>query len=354
MGYSFEKKIISTPHGKILTPGFVFCATKGSVKGVLSRDLQAQLIFCNTYHLMHKASIIEKAGGIHKFMNWFGPIISDSGGFQVFSLGHGFVSDEIKGVRSRSKNHVKIIEEGVIFQDPINGLKHLLSPERSIDIQQKLGVDFMVAFDECTPSHGGYMYTKNSLFRTMRWHDRSLKAFTSSQKMYGVMQGGIYKDLRRLSIKYLEQKDFFGIAIGGSLGKTKEEMYDIVKFCSENMGRDRPIHLLGIGRVEDLLNLAPYADTFDCVEPTRIARHGIAIVKKQRLNLKKAIYSEDFEPIDKDCKCIACINYTKSYIHHLLKANEGISLVVLHNMHQMNELMNNIREDLNWAKSIWL
>lgn len=356
----FENGIIKTPHGEINTPGFVFCATQGAIKGINSYDIKAQLIFVNTYHLMHKADTIEKAGGIHKFMNWNGPIISDSGGFQVFSLGHGFVSDEIKGIRNRSKNYVKISEEGVLFQDPENGSKHMLSPERSMEIQKKLGVDFIVAFDECTPSHASYEYTKQSLFRTHRWHDRGLETFQKisvpyEQKIYGVMQGGIYEDLRILSAKYLENNKFFGIGIGGSLGKTKEEMYKIVRFSSELLGKERPVHLLGIGRIEDLLHLSPYANTFDCVEPTRIARHGIALTKKGRINLRKNIYVDDFTPIALDCLCLACKNYTKSYVHHLIRAKEmsGLSLILIHNMFQMNLLMTDIRKDYNFAKEEW-
>ena len=359
---------LNTTHGNILTPAFVFCGTNSTIKGLASCfiDSSTQIVLCNAFHLQKQAMTIDQLGGIHKFMNWNKPIITDSGGFQIFSLGYGLVSEEIKGNRPRNKNsQLKINEEGVFFKSPINGDQNFISPEVSMETQIKLGVNLAVSFDECTASHCDYDYIKSSMERSHRWETRSLEYFQANKKphqsLYGIIQGGIYDDLRSISCNIIDKLDFFGIAIGGSLGKTKTEMYNIVKETRAKLGDDRPIHLLGIGKIEDIIELSPFIDTFDCVEPTRIARHGIAIGKKLRLNLKNAKYKTDFQPIDPDCLCLTCQNYSRAYINYLIKSNElaAIQLIIIHNMWTMNKLMEEIREaitnnSLDIVKNNWI
>ena len=311
------------------------------------------------------AENIEKLGGIHKFINWNKPIITDSGGFQIFSLGNGYISDEIKGVRNREKNLVKIQEEGCYFKNPKNGNQMFLSAELSIKTQIQLGVDFVVAFDECTTSNAGYEYTKKSMERSHRWEKISLDYFNANKKnhqgLYGIIQGGIYEDLRIKSIDFVNNNDFFGICIGGSLGKTKEDMEKVVQFTAEKLEKNRPVHLLGIGFIEDIIKFAPYVDTFDCVEPTRIARHGNAINPGAKLNLKNSQYLLDSRPLYEGCTCLTCQKYSRAYIHYLIKAKEMscVQLLVRHNIHMMNQLMIDVRngikkDNLEEVKAKWV
>ncbi len=363
---------INTIHGSVTTPAFVFCGTKGTIKGLLSCYFNSQILLCNAFHLKNHSDTIYQFGGLHKYIGWNKPIIMDSGGFQIFSMGYGSVASEIKGVRNKNKNYTKIIEEGCIFTDPNSGTKSLLSPEWSIETQYKLGADLTIVFDECTASHSGYEYTKESMYRSHRWELRSLKHFKElhlkkpfqqtinnpkqfwngpkQQILYGIVQGGTYTDLRNQSIDFINQnQDFNAIAIGGSLGKSKKEMYDIVTYTAENLDKSRPRHLLGIGRVEDIITLAPYIDTFDCVEPTRIARHGMALIKKNKLNLKNQKFINDYNPIETDCQCDTCKNYSRSYISYLIKSHEiaGIQALVIHNIFFMNRLMEDIRHHIS-------
>lgn len=355
-----------TPHGKVQTPAFIFCATKAAIKGINASQMAeegTQFILSNTYHLMLQPGpeIIEKAGGLHKFMGWRGPMLTDSGGFQIFSLGHGSVASEIKGKRmsNRPKTLLKITEEGAKFKSYIDGRSYFLTPERSIEIQRMLGPDFIVVLDECTPFHVDKKYTMNSMRMSHRWATRSLNEYlkhdNGSQKLYGIIQGGVYQDLRQESCDYVNSQNFFGHAIGGSLGAEKTQMYDVVAYTTEILDRSRPIHLLGIGGVSDIFNgVEQGIDTFDCVHPTRLARHGGALVKpenrnvekKEHINLNNSCFKEDYSPIEPDCKCHTCRNYSKAYIHHLLKAKEllAASLLSLHNVHFMNRLMTSIRE----------
>jgi queuine tRNA-ribosyltransferase len=347
--------VITTAHGNILTPGFIFCATNGAIKGMPHDFLNAkehiQILLCNTFHLDLYSKRIEKLGGLHKFMNWNGPIITDSGGFQIFSLGHGYVADEIKGIRrNRFKSLININEDGCFFKDPKSGDLRFLSPERSLEIQTKeLKVDLSVSFDECTASHSGYEYTKSSTLRSHEWELRSLiehkKHADNQQYIYGIVQGGIYEDLRDLSVNFVNKNDFDAIAIGGSLGQTKEDMYKVVKYTSEKLDKTRPIHLLGIGKVADIIELAPYVDTFDCVEPTRIARHGMALHPQKNLNLRNASYRTDENPIMSGCECYTCLNHSRAYIAYLLQIDEisAITYIVNHNMVFMNKLMSDVR-----------
>ena len=364
---------ISTPHGTIKTPAFIFCATKGALKSFSTSDAKknnTQIILSNTYHLMLQpgGEIIAKHGGLHKFIGWNGPMLTDSGGFQIFSLGHGSVADEIKGRKSnfkKNKTLLNINEEGAIFKSYIDGSNLLLSPEKSIQIQRDLGADLIVVFDECTPFNVDKNYTSESMLRSHRWAERSINYFNSklkydskagssgSQEIYGIIQGGIYEDLREESIYFNQQKiDTFGIAIGGSLGSNKNEMQEVVSFTASRLENSKPVHLLGIGEPVDIWEFVEHGiDTFDCVSPTRLARHGSALVKGKRnkINLKNKKFKENFNPIDISCNCYTCKNFTLSYLHHLFVSNEilALQLVTNHNIYFMNELMETIRYSIN-------
>ena len=375
---------ISTPHGKIDTPAFIFCATKGALKSFNTKEAKennTQIILSNTYHLMLQpgSEVIANHGGLHKFVNWDGPMLTDSGGFQIFSLGHGSVADEIKGSSNikRNKSLLNINEEGSLFKSYVDGAFKLLSPEKSIEIQRNLGADLILVFDECTPFHVDKAYTNTSMKRSHRWATRSYNSFASNilyksgygsageQKLYGIVQGGIYDDLREESIDFnINKIDTFGIAIGGSLGSSKEEMYRVVNFTAPKLGNKHPIHLLGIGDPRDIWSLVKSGvDTFDCVSPTRLARHGSALTKGKvgKINIKNKNYANQISPIDETCNCSTCSSYTLGYIHHLFKAGEllGLQLVTAHNIYFMNKLMNDIRkaienDNLELAEKKWL
>ncbi|MEI8320747.1 MAG: tRNA guanosine(34) transglycosylase Tgt [Alphaproteobacteria bacterium] len=351
---------ITTPHGSIETPAFIFCATKATVKSLTIEQVKTantQIILSNTYHLMLQpgAELVEKMGGLHKFCGWDGPMLTDSGGFQIFSLGHGSVADEIKGKRSvkRETSMVKITEDGARFRSYIDGAYHMLTPEKSIDVQQKLGADLIVVLDECTPFHVDKSYTARSMDRSHRWALRSLAEFNrkdkGTQSLYGIIQGGIYEDLRQGGIDFVNSQPFFGHAIGGSLGGTKEQMESIVSFITPKLDENRPIHLLGIGGVQDIfMGVQQGIDTFDCVHPTRIARHGGALVKggaHEHMQIRNARYKDDPNPLESDCGCYACIHHSRAYIHHLFKAKEilGLQLLSVHNLYFMNALLADIR-----------
>ena len=317
------------------------------------------------------SEIIAKHGGLHHFMNWKGPMLTDSGGFQIFSLGHGSVADEIKGkgrVTKRKKSLLKISEVGALFKSYIDGRNHLLTPEKSINIQRDIGADIILVFDECTPFHVEKTYTAKSMYRSHRWSIRSFNSFQNnntypaesgsagSQALYGIIQGGVFEDLRDESIDFnLKRLNFFGLAIGGSLGSSKNEMYDVVKYTASKLGSNHPIHLLGIGDPSDIWNLVKWGvDTFDCVSPTRLARHGAALIRSRRgkINLKNNIFKNSLDPIDSQCNCSTCMNYSKAYLHHLLKSQEllGLNLITGHNIYFMNELMKFIRQAIDMDK----
>ena len=351
---------LTTPHGTIETPNFIFCGTKASIKGLSPlqmREAGTDIILSNTYHLMLSpgADLVAEMGGLHKFMGWDGPLFTDSGGFQIFSLGHGAVADEIKGrgQRNRPKTILKISEEGAEFRSYIDGTKHFLTPESSIDIQRKLGADLIVQFDECTPYHVDKDYTARSMEMSMRWGDRSLaehaRQDNGAQAMYGIVQGGVYPDLRKVSCEWTRDRNFFATAMGGSLGSHKEQMYEVVAMCAGQIHPDRPVHLLGIGTFIDVFsNVRSGIDTFDCVSPTRIARHGWALVKgtqKERMNLRNAPFRNDANPVDDTCGCYTCKHHSRSYIHHLFRVGEllGMQLLSIHNVFTMNRLMRDVR-----------
>lgn len=356
---------ISTPHGDVQTPAFIFCATKAAIKGLdpnQMRKLGTQIILSNTYHLMLQpgSELIKKMGGLQEFTGWRGPMLTDSGGYQIFSLGHGSVADEIKGKRMQSdrKTLLKITEEGAKFRSYTDGKTHFLTPELSMTIQRELGADLIVTLDECTPFNVDKFYTERSLHMTHRWEKRCLDEFLKnnkdSQALYAVMQGGIYEDLRAQAADFVNENNFWAYAIGGSLGSDKSQMHDIVAHSASLLNKEKPVHLLGIGGVQDIFHAVKYGiDTFDCVHPTRLGRHGGALAKpnvpgqkKNQLNLMNARHRQDNSPIDENCPCPTCKNYTRSYIHHLLKAKEllAFQLLAYHNIYFMNKLMEDIRQ----------
>ncbi len=330
---------ITTPHGEIETPIFMPVGTKATVKAMTPeevKDLGAQIILANTYHLFLRPGhgLIERAGGLHRFMNWDGPILTDSGGFQVFSLGD-----------SR-----KITEEGVKFQSHIDGSYHFIRPEDSIAIQNALGADIIMAFDECPPYPADHEYVKKSLERTTRWAKRSKEAHArpDEQALFGIIQGGMYKDLRKQSTEELLALDFPGYAVGGlSVGEPKDIMYEVLDYSVEWLPKDKPRYLMGVGSPDALFaGVERGIDMFDCVLPTRIARNGTAMTSKGRISIKNAQYTEDFGPLDAACSCYTCSNYSRAYLRHLFKANEILSarLFTIHNLHFLLHLMENIRE----------
>lgn len=353
--------LLETPHGTIETPNYIFCGTKASVKNVSPAQLveaQTDIILSNTYHLMLQpgADLIEKMGGLHKFMNWNGPMLTDSGGFQVFSLGEGTMANEIKGKSNKgydNKNLLSITEEGCVFKSYVNGNKIKLTPESAMEIQRKLGADLLMQFDECTPYHVDKDYTARSMEMSIRWGDRCLTEFerhdNGAQAVYGIVQGGVYSDLRKFSAEYTKDRPFFGTAIGGCLGGTDEEMHNVVASSMPHVHPDRPVHFLGIGQIKDVFRFVRLGiDTFDCVIPTRLARHGAAYIKgepSETINLKNARFRDDNSPLDENIDIPASRDFSKAYIHHLLKANELLATQILaqHNIATINLLMREIR-----------
>jgi queuine tRNA-ribosyltransferase len=380
--FTIEKKFntarvgtLETPHGVIKTPAFVPVGTKATVKSLTPeqlKDLGAQVTLANTYHLYLQPGddLIKKAGGIHKFMNWDGPLMTDSGGFQVFSLGAAYgkgVTKFAKGedellLPERGDNEdsardivsnfkpAKIDEKGVMFRSHIDGSAHYFTPEKSIDIQHNIGADIIFAFDECTSPTESKHYQREALDRTHRWAKESLdyhkskKENSEKQAIFGVIQGGQEEDLRKESAKVLGEMDFDGYGIGGSFSKA--DMATAVEWVNQVLPEDKPRHLLGIGEPEDLfMAIERGCDLFDCVAPTRIARNGQVYSKNGKLNLNNAKFVEDFEPIEKDCECYACKNYTKAYLSHLFRAKEilGATLASIHNLHFITKLVDDIR-----------
>lgn len=347
---------IHTPHGIIDTPSFVAVGTNGTLKAVdsaFSDEVDLQLMFCNTYHLMLQpgTDVIKQAGGLHKFMNRSKPIITDSGGFQVFSLAYGTVKDELKskGKKTNANSVLKTSEEGVLFRSYRNGDKVLLTPETSVAAQKDLGADIIIPFDELPPYHIDPRKLEESLHRTHRWEKRSLDAHLANpqnQAMYAVVHGGVDERLREMSCDYLSSLPFDGYSIGGSFGKTKEQMFEMLNFTLQRIPQDKPNHVLGIAdlySVERLVALG--ADTFDSSHPTRCARHGLLFTAAGDLKIANSANRTSFEPIDPTCSCMVCKRYTRAYLHHLFKANEmtGLMLASMHNIHFMVQLMHEYR-----------
>lgn len=328
-----------TPHGVIETPIFMPVGTKATVKTMTPEEVEklgAQIILANTYHLYLKPGhkLVEEAGGLHKFMNWNKPILTDSGGFQVFSLG-----------KLR-----KITEEGVQFRSHIDGSKHMLTPEKSIEIQNSLGSDIMMAFDECAPYPSTWEYIKQSMERTSRWAKRCKEYHQDwdRQGIFGIVQGGMYKDLREESVKAITDLDFPGYAIGGlSVGEPLDLMCEILDFTTPMLPKDKPRYLMGVGTPDYLFeSVIRGVDMADCVLPTRIARNGTTLTSHGKLVIRNAKYAKDFGPLDPECDCYTCRNYSRAYIRHLFNVNEilGSRLATIHNLYFLIKLMENIRE----------
>lgn len=366
---------VHTPHGVIETPEFLPVGTQATVKAVPPRDLDelgVQGILANTYHLYLRPGpdLVEQFGGLHRFMAWPGPIMTDSGGFQAFSLGaareHGV--GKIGGVfpgdappplpRHDRPRLVEIDEDGVTFRSYVDGSIHRFTPEVSIAIQEKLGADMILAFDECTSPMASRDYTERSLERTHAWAVRCLEARRDTpQALYGIVQGGAWEELRHRSVEFLARLPFHGFAVGGSLGKTKADMHKVLEWTVPGLPEDRPRHLLGIGEVEDLFEAVERGiDTFDCVIPTRFARTANVMVapgtehasRRGTLALRQARYRADERPIDPECSCYTCRHFSRAYLRHLIKAGEILAhqLLSLHNLHFLLSLMRTIRKAL--------
>lgn len=350
---------IHTPHGTIDTPNFVAVGTLGTLKAIentLADEMGLELMFCNTYHLMlHPgADVVEKAGGLHPFTSRKGPIITDSGGFQVFSLAYGSVADELKSKgQKKGKNSVlKITEEGVIFRSYRDGKRIDLTPESSIQAQKSLGADIIIPLDELPPYHIGEKELRDSFERTHRWEKRSLDEHLknpNNQAIYSVIHGGTSISMRLESAQRLGAMDFDGHAIGGSFGKTKEQMLTFLEALVPKLPPEKPMHLLGIG---DLASVAAGTklgiDTFDSSYPTRAARHGILFTDEGNLKISNTKFSTNFGPIEKGCTCPTCKHYSLGYIHHLFKSKElsGQRLMSIHNLSYMIRFMKKMREQI--------
>jgi queuine tRNA-ribosyltransferase/7-cyano-7-deazaguanine tRNA-ribosyltransferase len=365
--------ILKTPHGIIHTPNIAIVATKGSIRGIsfdLAKKFGGEIFMINTFHFFHndRYKIVEKFGGLHKFLNINYPLMTDSGGFQVFSLGFGLehgvgkVADifplearnqnqSLDVARPKGKSLVKIFEEGVEFISPYDGKKLFLSPELSIKIQKILKADIIFAFDECTSPLSSYEYTKQAMKRTHRWALRCLEEFkgTKNQVMFGIVQGGEYEDLRKESAQFINSLPFFGFGIGGILGKSKKDIIKVLNWTIPLLDENKPRHLLGIGEIDDIFHsIEQGIDLFDCIIPTRWARHGTGFTSKGRINLKSSKYITDKKPIDPECKCNVCQKYSRAYVCHLLKEKEiyGIILLTEHNVFWILNLFKEIRKAL--------
>jgi queuine tRNA-ribosyltransferase len=380
--------LLHTAHGTVRTPAFVPLATKATVKGLIPADVASlgyEMVLGNTFHLLVNpgTAVIARLGGLHRFMGWERPIITDSGGFQVFSMGHGRVADEVKGSRKRGRHDaidagvedpvtqgavLAIDEDGVRFRSYVDGRELVLGPEGSMRAQAELGSDIALAFDECTPFHVAREYTQRSTERTHRWLERCLAWHSehgpAAQLVYGIAQGGVFEDLRRASTRTVAASGCDGIAIGGSLGATPKQMYEVVRFALAELGGDReslPRHLLGIGEVDDLIEGVKLGiDTFDCAMPTRLGRHGSALVldaregveeptaapRRWRIDLAKRRFEDDERPLEPGCPCPACsTGLTRAYLSYLVRAKEltGVRLLTAHNLAFLARLMRDLR-----------
>ena len=342
-----RRGVLHTPHGDVQTPVFMPVGTQATVKAVKPEDVAslghegANIILANTYHLYLRPGheLIKRAGGLHRFMNWKGAILTDSGGFQVFSLG---------SLR-------KITEEGVSFRSYIDGSKHMFTPEKSIEVQNALGADIIMAFDECAPPDADYRYIKESQARTSRWLLRCKNAHArpQDQALFGIMQGGFYKDLRQESAKEITDMDLPGYAIGGiSVGEPKEKYVGVLDYAVDMLPSGKPRYVMGIGTPDYILEAVEHGvDMFDCVEPTRLARHGMAMTSRGRLNINNSRYFDDFSPIDPECDCYCCRNYSRAYIRHLFKQKSpeilGSMLLAEHNLNFLVRLSEKMRQAID-------
>jgi queuine tRNA-ribosyltransferase len=355
--------LLHTAHGSVRTPAFVPLATKAVVRGIEAREVEAlgfDMVLGNTFHLWLDPGhdLVAGFGGLHEFMGWDRPIITDSGGFQVFSMGHGNVSDEIKktGIGPGQNAVLGITEEGVSFRNPRNGDHVFMGPETSMEVQASLNSDIALVFDECTPFHADRDYTARSTERTHRWLERCLRWHDEhgapGQLVYGIVQGGVYEDLRVQSAETIAASPVGGIAIGGSLGAEKAQMYEVVDWTTAVLPEERPRHLLGIGEVDDLIRGVELGiDTFDCVTPTRLGRHGVALIadpdRRFRVDLTAARFKRSTEPIEDGCPCPACsAGHSRGYLRYLAKNREqtGQRLLTLHNLVYLARLMRDLRD----------
>lgn len=376
---------LTTDHGVIETPAYVFAATSATVRTMSPEELISlgvKIIIANTYHLHISPGedVLDKSGGIHKFMNWPGAVMTDSGGFQVFSLGKGRkygvgkigtkVDDKPK--QPVGKNLTKITEEGVFFRNHLSGDQLFIGPKESMDIQSKIGADIIFAFDECTSPYDNYHQVKAAMERTNRWQDIALKAYNQGQSIFGIVQGGIYEDLRRASSQYAVSRDFDGFGIGGILGADKEEMGRIIGWVTDELD-ERPKHLLGMGEIDDIfVGIENGIDLFDCVHPTRLARRGTVFLNpplgnranRWRYHILKSENRDSQLSLDPNCQCQVCQKYTRAYIRHLFSINEilGLRLLTWHNISFYVALMDQVRQSLKndtfsqlkekWLKSL--
>ena len=363
---------LATPHGVIETPSFVAVATQATVKAVSVQDLREignQAIITNAYHLHLQPGedLIERMGGLHQFMGWEGPLMTDSGGFQIFSLGAGkehgvgkiapiFPEESDRGRHfspKKGKRFVNIDEDGVEFISHLDGSPHRFTPERVIEIERKLGADMILVLDECTSPLHDFHYTKAAMERTHRWALRALAEFQRTsdnrQALLGIVQGGAYRDLRRESASFIADQPFDGLAIGGSLGRSKEEMHMVLEWTIPLLPQDKPRHLLGIGDIADVFEVVKRGiDLFDCAAATRMARTGTLFARKaerHRIHILNAQFKDDPRAIDEGCNCNTCSNYTRAYLRHLFAAKElsGIRLATIHNLYFIESLMRQIR-----------
>lgn len=345
--------ILHTPHGDVPTPVFMPVGTQATVKTMTPEEVYqagGRMILSNTYHLYLRPGheLVRRAGGLHRFMNWSGPILTDSGGFQVFSL---------SSLR-------RVEEDGVRFRSHIDGSEHFFSPEFAVQIQEALGSDVAMVFDECAPYPCDYEYARRAMLRTTRWAERCLKAHTRpDQALFAIVQGVTYRDLREESARQLVAMDFPGYAVGGlSVGEPKPLMYEVLDYTVPLLPENKPRYLMGVGSPDCLVEgVARGIDMFDCVLPTRIARNGTVFTRQGRLVVRNAEYREDFAPLEEGCTCYTCRNYTRAYIRHLIKANEilGLRLTTIHNLHFLHNLMEQIRQAIldgnfaDWREAFW-
>jgi len=362
-----------TPHGTIYTPSFVPVGTLATVKALSAEDLcklGSQVIITNAFHLHLRPGedLIEEMGGLHRFMSWEGPLMTDSGGFQIFSLGSGkehgvgkiapiFPQEKGRSIgpfsSKKEKPLVRVDEDGVGFISYLDGSRHRSTPEQVVDIQRKLGADIILVLDECTSPLHDYDYTKEAMERTHRWAVRSFAEFKRTSKtrqaLFGIIQGGAYRNLREKSAKFISEQDFDGYAIGGSLGRSKEEMNQVLEWTVPFLPQDRPRHLLGIGEIDDIFEIVRRGiDLFDCVLPTRMARTGTVLTKETdrfRIHIRNARFKDDPLPIEEECTCYSCCNYSRAYLRHLFLTKDllGVRLATIHNVHFLESLMRQIR-----------
>lgn len=357
--------VISTPHGEILTPALITVATQAVVKTLDNSEVGevgSQALIANAYHLNIKpgGKIVKKAGGLHQFMNWQRPLMTDSGGFQVFSLGFGkdFGTGKILKQalnltieKGQQPKLLKISEDGVTFRSYVDGRKLFIGPKESIKIQEDLGADIIFVFDECTSPIADYEYTKKSLERTNRWAKTCQASQKSKQALFGIVQGGKFKDLRIASASAVDRMDFIGYSIGGEFGDNKKSMLEMLEVVNQNLNERKPRHLLGIGYLEDIENIVKSGvDTFDCIVPTHYARHGKAFTSVGQIDLKgkNPDYITDRTPLDPKCDCSVCQSYTKSYLTHLLRAYEitPLKLITYHNLYFFNRYIRALRKKI--------